>query len=166
MAENIKRENSSIGADNQANNLRRWGIYAAVLLLVFLLGLIPMWLQKREVSRELETTQKQLVKSEIKGLLTASIVEARRGEYEPARLAASDFFTRVRSEIDTGEDSAYTETERRELLGVFTDRDNTITMLAQRDPAASERMTDIYMIFRQATGQTSPAPTPAQTPAQ
>ena len=163
------RENDSITVEKPSGNLRRWGIYAFVLLVVFLLGLIPMWLQNREVSQELETTQKQLRKSEIKGLLTTAIVESKRGEYEPARKDTSDFFTRLNAEIDKGDESALTKEERGKLKTIFDNRDSTITMLAQRDQASVERLTDIYVNYQKAVGQTlstapSVAPTTATTP--
>lgn len=163
------RENDSITVEKSPSNLRRFGIYALILLIVFLLGLIPMWLQKREVSQELEIIQKLLRKSEIKSLLTTAIVESKRGEYEPARKDTSDFFTRLNAEIDKGEESALTEQERAKLKTIFTNRDATITMLAQRDQASVERLTDIYVTYQQAVGQTvstAPpvAPTSATTP--
>ena len=163
------RENDSMTVEKPPSNLRRWGIYALVLLVVFLLGLIPMWLQKRQVSNDLETTQKQLRKSEIKGLLTTAIVESKRGEYEPARKDTSDFFTRLNAEIDKNDESALTKEERGKLKTIFDNRDSTITMLAQRDQASIERLTDIYVNYQKAVGQTlstapSVAPTTATTP--
>ncbi len=163
------RENDSITVEKPPSNLRRWGIYALILLVVFLLGLIPMWLQKRQVSNDLETTQKQLRKSEIKGLLTTAIVESKRGEYEPARKATSDFYTRLRAEIDKGERSALTNEEHGKLKTIFDNRDSTITMLAQRDQASTERLTDIYVTYQQSVAQTlsvspSVAPTVSTSP--
>lgn len=152
------RENDSITVEKPQSNLTRWGLYALVLLMVFLLGLIPMWLQKRQVSQELDTTQKQLRKSEIKGLLTTSIVEAKRGEYEPARKDTSDFFTQLDAEIKKEEESALTSEARGKLKTIFDNRDGTITMLAQRDQASVERLTDIYVIYQTAVGRTSNAP--------
>ena len=163
------RENDSITVEKPSSNLRRWGIYALVLLVVFLLGFIPMWLQKRQVLQELETTQKQLRKSEIKGLLTTAIVESKRGEYEPARKDTSDFFTRLNAEIEKADESALTKEERGKLKTIFDNRDSTITMLAQRDQASTERLTDIYVNYQQAVTQTlsaspSVAPTVSTSP--
>ncbi len=172
------KENDSTTVGKPQSNLTRWGIYALILLLVFLLGLIPMWLQKRQISQELDTTQKQLRKSEIKGLLTTAIVESKRGEYEPARKDTSEFFTRLNAEIEKGEESALTSDERGKLKSIFNNRDSTITMLAQRDQASVERLTDIYVNYQTAVGQkltalpsvsptvgTSPSVSPVSTPA-
>ncbi len=168
------RENDSTTVEKPQSNLTRWGLYALILLMVFLMGFIPMWMQKRQVSQELETTQKQLRKSEIKGLLTTAIVESRRGEYEPARKDTSEFFTRLDAEIKKGEESALTIEERGKLKSIFDNRDSTITMLAQRDQSSVERLTDIYVIYQTAVGQilsvsptvaASPAVSPVSTPA-
>ena len=158
------RETDSTTVEKPQSNLTRWGIYALILLIVFLLGLIPMWMQKREITKELDSTQKQLRKSEIKGLLTSSIVEAKRGEYETARKDTSEYFTRLNTEIKKGEESALTSEERGKLEKIFDNRDSTITMLAQRDQASVERLTDIYVNYLTAVGQkviTSPPVSPA-----
>lgn len=134
--------------------LIRLGIIATILLVAFLIGLVPMWIQKRAVANELVATQKHLQRSEINILLTTAIVESNRGEYEAARKNASDFFTRVQAEIDKGDESSLNEEERKQLVAIFANRDTTITMLAQRDQASTERLTDIYEIYRKTTAQT------------
>lgn len=149
----------------RANKMKKIGIYAAVLLIVFLLGFIPMWLQKREVSGELATTQKQLYRAEIKNLLTTAIVESRRGEYEAARQSTSDFYTRLRAEIDKADSGIYTNDERGKLNPVFTDRDAMITLLAQRDSAAGEKLTQMYVAYQTAIGQPPPTTAASTTPA-
>ena len=171
------RENNSVTVEKPQSNLTRWGLYALILLMVFLMGFIPMWLQKRDVAKQLDATQKELRKSEIRGLLTTAIVESKRGEYEPARQDTSEFFTRLDAEIKKGEESALTSEERGKLKTIFDNRDSTITMLAQRDQAATERLTDIYVKYQTAVGRTpaaspvsptvtaSPAASPVLTPA-
>ncbi len=158
------RENDSITVEKKSSNLTRWGIYALILLVVFLLGLVPMWLQKREVAQELETTQKQLRRAEIEGLLTTAIVESKRGEYEPARKDTSEFFTRLDAEIKKEDESALTKDERGKLSSIFNNRDGTITMLAQRDQASVERLTDIYVAYRKAVPPILTAAAPAPPP--
>lgn len=151
---------------NRTNTLKdklsKWGIFAGALLIAFLLGLIPMWLSVRSCEAEHEITKTQLRKSEVSGLLSTSIVEARRGEYEPARQAASDFFTRLRAEADKSEGSFLTADQRPKLNPIFDNRDAAITMLAQRDPAALDRLTDIFNSYKQVvspkSGSTEPAP--------
>ncbi len=144
--------------------LIRWGIFAAIVLIAFLIGLIPMLMQKWSVEGELAATQKQLRQTEIKGLLTGAIVEANRGEYEPARQNASNFFTRLDEERKKGNDGFLTEAERENMTPVFAVRDSIITMLAQRDTASVERLSNVYSTYLQATGVAQPPTTaPATT---
>lgn len=44
-----------------SSGIRRYLIYADVLLVVFLLGLIPMWLKGRTAANSLDETEHQLV---------------------------------------------------------------------------------------------------------
>lgn len=153
------------------SNLAKWGAIAAGLLVVFLLGLVPMLIQKWAVQEELAKTQTQLRKAEVKNLLTTSIVEAKRGEYEPARQNASNFFQKLRAEEEMADKGFLTKEERGKIKPVFDARDTVITMLAQRDQASVERLTDIYATYQQAMGVPQPPTTapettaPAETPA-
>ena len=154
---------STVIREKAQSRLPGWAIWGLVLLLAFLLGFIPMWLKSRSVSQELGTTQKQLRKTEIKNLLTTAIVEAKNGEYETARQNASEFFTNLNAEIAKGEQGSLTTEQSQKLKPVFTNRDAMITLLAQRDPASVERLTDIYAIYKQAFGE-MPTKTPVPVP--
>lgn len=154
---------STIVREKTQSKLPGWAIWGLVLLLAFLLGFVPMWLKSRTVSQELHTTQKQLRKTEIKNLLTTAIVEAKNGEYETARQNASEFFTNLDAEIAKGEQGSLTTEQSQKLKPIFTNRDTMITLLAQRDPASVERLTDIYAIYKQAFGEMqtrTPVPLP------
>jgi hypothetical protein len=136
----------------QNERVRRVILYAAVLLGAFLLGLVPMWLTARERGRELKTAQTTLQISALQNTLASAAIDARQGRYEPARQAASDFFTKLRTEIDSGRDSVFTEAQQNALRPVFDTRDDTITLLARGDPASGDRLTELYNLFRQAIG--------------
>lgn len=143
------------------SNFKKYAIYAAILLIVFLLGLVPMWYQKSQVAYELQNTQTQLRKAETENLLTTSYINVRAGEYETARQSMSSYFTRLDTEIEKGKDGFFTDAQRENLKPILNDRDTTITMLAQRDQAAAERLGDIYMNYKKALGETvktEPAP--------
>lgn len=158
-----EENNERIKKENSQSKLPGWAIWGAVLLVVFLLGFVPMWLHSRSISRDLETTEQQLRKAEIKNLLTSAIVEAGNGEYETARQNMSDFFTNLNAEIEKGEAGSLTAEQREKLKPIFTNRDSIITLLAQRDPATVGRLTDIYAIYKQAFGQ-MPKQTPVPAP--
>src|SRR4051794_40810574 len=128
---------NSIG---QNKHVRRLIIYAAVLLVVFLLGFVPMWMTARERARERDAAQHALRISTLQNALASAAIDARRGEYEPARQAASDFFTNLGTEIARGPDSVFDETQQNNLRPMFAVRDDTITLLARNDPAAADRL--------------------------
>lgn len=130
---------------------RRLILYAVLLLIVFLAGLVPMWLKSRTYARERDAAQSTLRISNLQNMLANAAIDARRADYEPARQAASDFFTNLQIEIDRGRDSAFNEGQRNALRSVFGMRDDTITLLARSDPASTDRLVDLHTKFRQAT---------------
>ena len=77
---------------NEGNPLwKRIAVFAAALLIAFLLGLIPMWLSKKEAVRQRDAAQANLRLSQLQNRLGTAAINARHGEYEPARAAASNF---------------------------------------------------------------------------
>ena len=135
---------------------KRLGIYAIILGIGFLLGLVPMWLKARERAKELETTRVELRRSQMRSALSAAALDARRGEYEPARRSMSDFFTGLSSEVDRGEDSVLDQVQRDAVRPLLTQRDEIITLLARSDPAAADRLADLDASYRKAMGSTPP----------
>ena len=140
----------------QNERVRRGILYAAVLLVVFLLGLVPMWMTARARARERDAAQATLRISTLQNALANAAIDARRGEYEPARQAASDFFTNLQTEIERGRDSVFNELQQNSLRSVFANRDDTITLLARSDPASADRLVDVYVKYRQAMGSATP----------
>jgi hypothetical protein len=140
---------------------RRIIIYAAVLLGVFLIGLIPRWLVARGRGAERDAAQGDLRLCRLENYLSAAAIEARRGEYERARLAASNFFTSLREQVDQiNQTSDLTSAQRDALRPVLSQRDDLITLLARSDPAAADRLAEVYMEFRTGmAGAVAPANT-------
>jgi len=134
----------------QNKRLMRVGIYAGVLLAVFLLGLIPMWLTARESASQLAEARRELKLLQIQNALASAAVDARRAEYESARQAASDFFVTLRAEMDRGNDSALTQAQRDRVTQLFAQRDELITLLARSDPVSADRLSDLYISYRKA----------------
>ena len=143
---------SSSGNSIWQKRFRRLILYAAVLLVVFLAGFVPMWLKSRTSVRERDAAQASLKISNLQNSLANAVIDARRGEYEPARQAASDFFTNLGAEVARGSDSVFPEGQRNALRSMFDTRDDTITLLARSDPASADRLVDLYTKYRQATG--------------
>jgi uncharacterized protein with PIN domain len=128
--------------------MRRYIIYAAVLLVVFLLGLVPMWLRARAATSRLTEIDHQLILVRVQSNLASAVIDARRGDYEPARQAASKFFTSLRAEIDKGDTSNYTQAQREGMQALFAGRDELITLLARNDPASADRLSDLFVAYR------------------
>ncbi|MGB7924207.1 MAG: hypothetical protein WCF57_13275 [Pyrinomonadaceae bacterium] len=137
---------------NSTPRMRRVLIYGAVLLVVFLLGLVPMWLKARTAASSLAEAEHQLNLARMQNLLASAVIDARRGDYEPARQAASQFFTSLRAEIDKGATSNFTQAQRDGMQPLFAGRDEIITLLARNDPAAADRMSDLYVLYRKIMG--------------
>lgn len=127
---------------------RRVGIYAVLAVGFFLLGAVPMWVAGWQNAAEREAAQHELRLSQIENRLSAAVINARRGDYEPARQTASDFFTSLRDQVDRGPESDLSTTQREDLKPLLTQRDDIITLLARNDPAAADRLSDIYAAYR------------------
>ncbi len=132
--------------------MQRFIIYASVLLIAFLLGFVPMWLKARTATGNLAEAERQLTLVRTQGNLASAIIDARRGEYEPARQSASQFFTSARAEIDKADASVFTQTQRVSMQPLLAGRDELITLLARSDPASADRLSDLYVAYRKVMG--------------
>ena len=130
--------------------LRRFAIYGAVLLVVFLLGFVPMWLKARQSAGSLAEANHQLTLVRMQNNLASAVIDARRGDYEPARQAASQFFTSISTELDKGGASDFTQAQRQGLPPLLDGRDEVITLLSRSDPASADRLSDLYVVYRKA----------------
>jgi hypothetical protein len=131
-----------------AFSMRRVVIYAVLLLVVFLFGFVPMWLKFRECSSSFSQAGRHLSIARIEHTLASAAIDARRGDYEPARQAASSFFTSLRAETDRGNDSIFSQTQRDGLQPILAPRDEIITLLSRSDPASADRLSDLYVSYR------------------
>ena len=134
--------------DKPVSSMRRFIIYAVVLLVIFLLGFVPMWLKARQCASSLAEAEHQLTLVRMQSNLASAVIDARRGDYEPARQAASQFFTSLSAEIDKGKTSDYTQAQRDGMPPLFAGRDEVITLLARSDPASADRLSDLYVSYR------------------
>ena len=128
--------------------MQRLMIYAGVLLIVFLLGLVPMWLKARSATNSLAETEHQLVLAKMQNDIASAVIDARRGEYEPARQAVSQFFTSLSAELNKADDSNFTQAQRQGIQPLLAGRDEVITLLARSDPASADRLIDLYVAYR------------------
>ncbi len=148
--ENNERGEERIVESNSKG--RKWIVIAAGLLIAFLLGLVPMWLSKRSVGQDLSVANRELRRQRIQNSLSAAEIYARRGEYETARQNASSFFTEIQAEANNAESQIMTAQERTQIPALLAARDEIITLLSRADPAAGERLSNLYVDYRAATG--------------
>jgi hypothetical protein len=127
------------------------GVVAAVL--GFLLGFIPMWLTADRNEKARDAARLELRLSQMQNTLASAAIDARRGDYEPARQRASQFFSELRDEADRGSASGFTATQRDALAPLFNQRDQLITLLARSDPSSADRLSDLHVAYRKATGR-------------
>ena len=130
------------------NRVKKFGLYLGALLVVFLLGFVPMWLRARQAAGNLAKAEKTISQARMQSDLASAVIDARRGDYEPARQAASRFFTTLLQEADKGDAASLSPTQIEASKALFTQRDEIITLLARSDPAAADRLSDLYVAFR------------------
>lgn len=123
-----------------------FGMLVALLAGAFLLGLVPMWWSAYSRGNELAALSERHEDVELENALARAALLARQGEYEPAREAASQFFTQINRELVSAGDSVAANTDV--LRASLTDRDEIITLLARSDPASADRLAELYMTFR------------------
>ena len=143
MSENLQSE-----PVKTTHRIRRFVIYVALLLLAFLLGFVPMWFKSRECSSSLAEAERQSILARMENSLASAAIDARRGDYETARQAASDFFTVLRAETNKGSDSALSQAQKDDAQPLFTQRDQIITLLARGDAASADLLSDLYVSYR------------------
>ena len=108
--------------------------------------------------RPVSETSRKLSLSQIENKLAAATLDANRGQHEPARQSASQFFTLLRDELDRDKGSSLTPAQREQARQLLNQRDDIITLLARSDPASSKKFADLYVAFRK-----SVAGAPAET---
>jgi hypothetical protein len=155
----VKR--SQTKADRPAIDIpwRRIGFHVALALGFLMLGALPMWLKASNFATQRDVAQRELGISQMENQLSESVITARRGNYEPARQSASDFFTNIRHQVDLGAASAFSQPQREKLSGLLTQRDDIITLLARSDPAAADRLSDFYVKYIDVTKAVQPEAT-------
>ncbi len=130
------------------HRIRRFILYVTQLLLAFLLGFVPTWLKFQECSIGFPEAKRQLRLARILNSLASAVIEARRGDYEPARQAASDFFTSLQAEADAGVDSALSQAQIEGVQPLFAQRDELVTLLARGDASSADMLSDGYVAYR------------------
>ena len=136
MSENVQSK-----PVRSTHRIRRFFLYVALLLVAFLAGFVWMGLKFREADRQSSLARMQ-------NSLASAAIDARRGDFETARLAASDFFTSLRAETDKGAGSTLSQAQKDGAQPLFVQQDQTITLLSRGDIASADLLSDLYVAFR------------------
>jgi hypothetical protein len=140
----------SATARQHSSGGRRALIFFLSLAAAFLLGLVPMWFTAGTAAKERDAARREVRLNQVQLALASAAVDARRGEYEPARQSAVNFFTTLTAELGRGEDSAFPSAQHEALQALFRQRDDLITLLARSDPASAELLSNLYVAYRKA----------------
>jgi len=133
--------------------VKRIAIFAAIVVVAFLLGLVPMGIKAWSRANERDAARRELRLCKLQSRLASATISSRRGDYEPARQAASDFFSSLHDELEpTSGESDLTAQQRDALRPLMNDRDNLITLLARSDPASADRLSDLYLAYQKTMG--------------
>ncbi len=144
------------GVAAKSSTGRRWIVFIVALIVAFLLGSVPMWLSKRNVEQNFSNTKRELQRQHLQNSVASAAVYARRGEYETARQNVSVFFTDLQTEMNNSGSQTLSAQERSQIPGLLSARDEIITLLSRADPASAERLSNLYVDFRAATGGSQP----------
>jgi hypothetical protein len=131
--------------------VQRFAVFATVVFAAFLLGFVPMWLMARTRANERDAAQQALRLTQIENALATATIQASRGDYEPARRAASTFYASLQAEIERP-DSGFAAASRAAVQALVAERNPMMALLARRDPAVAERLATTYILYRQRPG--------------
>ena len=126
---------------------KRIALYASLAIGFFLLGFVPTWFKTTHAIEQRDAAQRGVRLAQLKNTLSAAVIDVQRGQYEPARQLTSDFYTNLRREVDTDNASLFAPGQRQALNFLLAERDELITLLARRDPAATERLFNVYSTY-------------------
>jgi len=133
--------------------VKRIAIFAAIVLVAFLIGLIPMGLKAWSRGNERDAARRELRLCQLQSRLASATISARRGDYEPARQATSDFFSALHLQLEPATSgSDLTSPQRDALRPLMNNRDDLITLLARSNPASADRLSDLYLSYQKTMG--------------
>jgi hypothetical protein len=126
---------------------KRVALYATLSIGFFLLGFVPLWFKTTRAMEQRDAAQRAVRLAQLENTLSAAVIDVQRGHYEPARQLTSDFYTNLRREVDTDNASLFAPEQREGLRSLLADRDELITLLARSDPAATDRLFNVYSTY-------------------
>ena len=118
-----------------------------ILVMVFLLGFVPQYLQKRQIQAELATSAEKLKVSELRDLAGMMMLEALRQNYGVARDYSSQYFEKLRETSEQVENA----TLKASLQELLSSRDAVTASLSKADPTSASQLQAIFAKTQAAT---------------
>lgn len=126
---------------------KRVALYAMLAIGFFLLGFLPAWLKATRAIEQRDAAQRGVRLAQLRNTLATAVIDVQRGQYEPARQLTSDFYTSLRRHVDADNVSLFTPAQREGLRPLLAEGDELITLLARSDPAATDRLFNVYSAY-------------------
>jgi len=118
-----------------------------ILVVVFLLGFVPQYLEKRQVQRDLAISIEKIKLSELRDLAGLMMLEALRQNYGVAGDYSSQYFDKLRETSEAVNNS----TLKRSLQELLNKRDTVTAALSKADPASASQLQTIFAETQAAT---------------
>lgn len=132
-------------AGGQSSRLKKLGIAAVVLVVVFLLGYVPSYWNARSTEKERARLEQQLSLARLHSQLGMVSFEVNRNNYFNAADYSNKFFNGLKTTVNNVSDAALKE----KLQAVSASRDKITAYLAKADPAVKETIAQMYADFYQ-----------------
>lgn len=152
----MAEEDIGVEGTVQTNTMRRWLIFAILILIAFLAGLLPMAWKYMGTSGELREANAKVARTQLENTLASAALYARRGEYETARQNASKFYTDAKAIIDSSSTEVLSKNEKTVISDMLVGRDDIITLLSRGDPASADRLSELYVQYKSAASVSVP----------
>jgi len=130
-------------AGRQTSRLKKVIIALVVLAAVYLLGYLPSYWSARTAEKRWAQLEQQSSLVRLHGQLGMASFEANRNNYHNAAEYSNLFFNGLKTTIDKTSDAALKE----KLQAVSASGDQITEYLAKADPAAKEKLAQMYADF-------------------
>jgi hypothetical protein len=128
---------------HQASRGKLIGAFLLVAVAAFGLGYAPLEMKRRDLDRQLSELRVDLRLARLHRLLGTATVQAMRNDYPAATTAAVDFFAGCREAATL--DLTTRPRTANALSAYASTRDEVVSLLAAGDPAAKERLTELFL---------------------
>jgi hypothetical protein len=136
-----------MGSGGDMTAMRKTVTGLVILVMVFLMGFVPQYLQKRQIQAELATSAEKLKVSELRDLAGMMMLEALRQNYGVARDYSSQYFEKLRETSEQVENA----TLKASLQELLSSRDAVTASLSKADPTSASQLQAIFAKTQAAT---------------